>query len=159
MAYQKLQVGTGIAVIPDDDIDIPAVSGPAVDSTQTSTPPLGTVLVDTTQDFTAIVGLVGSTVISNGGIARVASVTSATALQLDAAITDTSGADLAYQIYVGAVNNGCVLYVGNTGNLRVLTSSGADLTFVGIPAGSFVPVQVKRVFATDTTATDIIALW
>lgn len=159
MAYQKLQVGTGIAVIPDDDIDIPAVSGPAVDSTQTSTPPLGTVLVDTTQDFTAIVGLVGSTVISNGGIARVASVTSATALQLDAPITDTSGTNLAYQIYVGAVNNGCVLYVGNTGNLRVLTSSGADLTFVGIPAGSFVPVQVKRVFATDTTATDIIALW
>ena len=159
MAYQKLQVGTGIAVIPSDTIDIPAVSGPAVDSTQTSTPPLGTVLVDNTQDFTAIVGLVGSTVISNGGIARVASVTSPTALQLDAAITDTGGTNLAYQIYVGAVNNGCVLYVGNTGNLRVLTSSSADLTFVGIPAGSFVPVQVKRVFAAGTTATDIIALW
>ena len=33
MAYQKLQVGTGIPVIPSDTIDIPAVSGPAVDST------------------------------------------------------------------------------------------------------------------------------
>ena len=159
MAYQKLQVGTGIPVIPSDTIDIPAVSGPAVDSTQTSVPPLGTVLVDTTQDFTSIVGLVGSTVVTNGGIARVASITSATALVLDASITDTGGAVLTYQIYVGATNPGCVLYVGNTGNLRVLTSSNADLTFVGIPAGSFVPVQVKRVFVAGTTATDIIALW
>jgi hypothetical protein len=56
-------------------------------------------------------------------------------------------------------NQGCVLYAGNTGNVRVLTAGNDDVTFVGIPAGSFVPVQVKRVFATDTTATDILALW
>jgi len=158
MAYQKLQVGTGIAVIPSDTIDIPAVSGPVVDSTMSQSPPSTTVLVDDTQDFTAIVGLVGSPVIVGTGIARVASVTNATTITLDDGILDLAAA-VGYKIYVGATNPGCVLYVGNTGNLRVLTSSNADLTFVGIPAGSFVPVQVKRVFATNTTATDIIALW
>ena len=157
MAYQKLQVGTGIAVIPSDTIDIPAVSGPVVDSTMSQIPPTTSTIVDDTQDFTTIVGLVGSPVIVGTGIARVASVASATSITLDAAIA--GAAAVGYKIYVGATNPGCVLYVGNTGNLRVLTTSGADLTFVGIPAGSFVPVQVKRVFATDTTATDIIALW
>ena len=157
MAYQKLQVGTGIPVIPSDTIDIPAVSGPAVDSTMSQAPPNASTIVDATQDFTTIVGLVGSTVIVGTGIARVASVVSAASIALDTAIAGTTA--VPYQIYVGATNPGCVLYVGNTGNLRVLTSSNADLTFVGIPAGSFVPVQVKRVFATNTTATDIIALW
>lgn len=157
MAYQKLQVGTGIAVIPSDTIDIPAVSGPVVDSTMTQNPPTESTILDDTQDFTTIVGLVGSPVIVGTGIARVAGVASATSITLDAAIA--GAAAVGYKIYVGATNPGCVLYVGNTGNLRVLTTSNADLTFVGIPAGSFVPVQVKRVFSTDTTATDIIALW
>jgi hypothetical protein len=31
--------------------------------------------------------------------------------------------------------------------------------FVGVPAGSFMPVQVIRVFATDTVPTDILACW
>lgn len=157
MAYQKLQVGTGIPVIPSNTIDIPAVSGPTVDSTMSQVPPNTSTIVDATQDFTTIVGLVGSTVIVGTGIARVASVVSAASIALDTAIAGTAA--VPYQIYVGATNPGCVLYVGNTGNLRVLTSSNADLTFVGIPAGSFVPVQVKRVFAAGTTATDIIALW
>jgi len=157
MAYQKLQVGTGIAVIPSDTIDIPAVSGPVVDSTMSQAPPDTSTIVDDTQDFTAIQGLVGSTVIVGSSIARVSAVGGATQITLDAAIAGTSA--VGYKIYVKDSNPGCVLYVGNTGNLRVLTSSGADLTFVGIPAGSFVPVQVKRVFDTGTTATDILALW
>lgn len=56
-------------------------------------------------------------------------------------------------------NLGCVLYVGGSGNLRVLTVGGDDVTFVNIPAGYSLPVQVVRVFATNTTATSIIALW
>lgn len=53
---------------------------------------------------------------------------------------------------------GCVLYVGTGGNLAVITHGGDTVTFVGILAGTFVPVQVKRVL-TATTADDIIALW
>ena len=157
MAYQKLQVGTGIAVVPSDTIDIPAVSGPVVDSTMTQVPPTTSIIVDSTQDFTAIQGLVGSTVIVGSSIARVASVPSATQITLDAAIAGTAA--VPYKIYVKDSNPGCVLYVGGAGNVRVLTSSGADLTFVGIAAGTFMPVQVKRVYASDTTATDIVALW
>ncbi len=157
MAYQKLQVGTGIAVIPNDTIDIPAVSGPAVDSTMSQTPPSTSTIVDATQDFTTIVGLVGSPVIVGTSIARVASVANATTIALDSAI---AGAAIAgYKVYVGATNPGCVLYTGSGGDIRVLTSSGADLTFTGTVAGTFLPVQVKRVFDTDTDATDIIALW
>lgn len=157
MAYQKLQVGTGIAVVPSDTIDIPAVSGPVLDSTMTQVPPTTSLLVDSTQDFTAIQGLVGSTIVIGSSIARVSSVNNATTLTLDAAIAGTSA--VGYKIYVKDSNSGCVLYVGGAGNVRVLTSSGADLTFVGIAAGTFMPVQVKRVYATDTTATDIVALW
>ena len=59
----------------------------------------------------------------------------------------------------GSGNNGCVLYVGGAGNVRVLTVGGDDVTFVGLAAGQFIPVQVKRVYATSTTATNIVALW
>ena len=54
---------------------------------------------------------------------------------------------------------GCVLYVGTGGILRVLTAAGDDITFQNIPNGTFLPVQVIRVFASDTTALNIVALW
>jgi hypothetical protein len=54
---------------------------------------------------------------------------------------------------------GCVLYIGTGGILRVLTAGGDDITFTNIPNGTFLPVQVIRVFASDTTALNIIALW
>ena len=54
---------------------------------------------------------------------------------------------------------GCVLYVGTGGILRVLTAGGDDVTFQGVPNGTFIPVQVVRVFATTTTANNIVALW
>jgi len=56
-------------------------------------------------------------------------------------------------------NNGCVLFVGGAGNLKVRTVGGDDVTFNGINTGAFIPVQVVRVFATGTSATNIIALW
>ena len=59
----------------------------------------------------------------------------------------------------GLGNNGNVLYVGNTGNLKVMTVGGDEVTFFNIQGGSFLPIQVLRVFATGTTASNIIALW
>jgi hypothetical protein len=56
-------------------------------------------------------------------------------------------------------NNGCVLFVGGAGNIKVKTIGGDEVTFQGINTGAFIPVQVLRVFATGTTATNIIALW
>jgi hypothetical protein len=55
-----------------------------------------------------------------------------------------------------------VLYVGTAAagaTLKVRTAGGDDATFVNIPQGSFIPVQVKRVYDTGTTASDILALF
>ena len=52
-----------------------------------------------------------------------------------------------------------MLYVGGAGNLKVLTVGGDEVTLTAVPVGTFVPVNVLRVFATGTTATNIVALW
>lgn len=52
-----------------------------------------------------------------------------------------------------------VIYVGATGNVRVLTANGDDVVFVGVPTGAVVPVQVLRVFATNTTATSLVRVY
>jgi hypothetical protein len=52
-----------------------------------------------------------------------------------------------------------VLYVGVGGNLRVLTAGGDDVVFYNLNDGVFLPVNVLRVFDTDTTADSIVALW
>ena len=57
------------------------------------------------------------------------------------------------------INNGCTLYVGGTGDVRVLTAGGDDVIFSAVPAGTFMPVNVVRVYATNTTATNIVAMW
>ena len=53
----------------------------------------------------------------------------------------------------------CVIYVGTSGNLKVRTAGGDDVTFNNIQSGSFLPINVVRVFSTGTTATNIVALW
>ena len=156
MAYQKLQAGRALAVINSNSINIPDVGGPTVTSTMSQAPPSNVTLVDNTQDFTAMTGLVGSTVIVNGtAISRVESVTNATSIVLEDAILTTSQD---YVIYFEDTN-GCVLYAGSGGNIRVLTTGNDDVTFVGVAPGAFIPVQVKRVFASGTGPSDIVALW
>jgi hypothetical protein len=56
-------------------------------------------------------------------------------------------------------NNGCVLYIGSEGSVKVKTAGGDILTFEGAYSGQFFPVNVIQVFSTGTTASDIIALW
>lgn len=50
------------------------------------------------------------------------------------------------------------LYVGQTGNVRVRTISGQEVTFANLQGGVFYPIRIQRVFATGTTASDIIGL-
>lgn len=59
----------------------------------------------------------------------------------------------------GGKNNGCVLYIGSAGDIRVETVGGDDVTFKGVNAGQFFPVNVVKVFSTGTTADEIVALW
>lgn len=50
------------------------------------------------------------------------------------------------------------LYVGTGGNIQVTTAGGTTLTFTNVQGGSYLNVQVKRVWSTSTTASGIIAL-
>lgn len=65
------------------------------------------------------------------------------------AITPADGADLAIQAKA--------IYVGGTGALKVDTVDGSTLTFAAVPVGFF-PVRVRRVYATGTTATNLIGV-
>ena len=154
MAYQKLQVGLGVNVIPSDTINIPNVAGPTQSGTVTSV--VTNELKDTEAGFTnALVGYIVYNNVTNV-IATVTSVTDANTLVLSADIMLVNSES--YTLYADD-NAGCVLYVGEAGGLRVLTSSGSDITFTGVLAGSFIPVQVKRVFSNGTDAASILALW
>jgi len=157
MAYQKLQVERALEVIPSDTINIPNVSGAVLSGTTSQAAPVATQLVDDTQDFTLIQGLVGSIVYLTGGVATVTGITNANTLDLSAGVANT-GTTEAYTIYADA-NQGCVLYTGTGGNIKVLTAGNDEVTFTGTAAGAFIPVQVKRVFATPAPPAGIIALW
>jgi len=51
------------------------------------------------------------------------------------------------------------LYIGTTGNVAVKNDAGTSVTFVGVPAGAILPVAVQYVMSTNTTASDIVALF
>lgn len=50
------------------------------------------------------------------------------------------------------------LWVGTGGDVRLRGVNGQPVTFVGVPSGFIIPVRASRVFATGTTAADIVAL-
>ena len=52
-----------------------------------------------------------------------------------------------------------VIYVGGSGNVKVRTAQGTDVTFNAVSAGTVVPVQVVRVWSTGTTATSMLAIF
>ena len=51
-----------------------------------------------------------------------------------------------------------ILYIGGAGNVNVRTALGIDLVFVGVPAGTFLPIVVDMVYSTSTTASNILIL-
>jgi hypothetical protein len=50
------------------------------------------------------------------------------------------------------------IYVGATGNLRVMMRGGQTVTFNGVVAGVVHPLEVVMVYSTGTTATGIIII-
>jgi len=151
MAYQKLQVERALTVIASDTINIPNVAGPTVSGTTDGV--TANKLVDSTASFTS--NILGYIVYSGTQVATVTAVDDATTLSLSADIM-ISGEN--YTLYADD-NNGCVLYAGAGGNIKVLTAGNDEVTFTGTAAGAFIPVQVKRVFATPAPPAGIIALW
>lgn len=51
------------------------------------------------------------------------------------------------------------LYIGTAGNVTLVTIGGSVITFSNVQSGSILPVRTTRVNATNTTATNIVALY
>ncbi len=156
MAYQKLQAGRAWSVNTSDNTDIPDIgtAGP----TGTTTSGSATQLIDSNATFLTS-GVKLNMIIVNttdNTQAVVIGIENDTTLTVSANIFAASGK--AYEIY-GGHQEGAVLYIGTAGNLKVTTVAGDEVTFQGINTGAFFPVHVKKVWATGTSASNIIALW
>lgn len=69
-----------------------------------------------------------------------------------AAVTPNDSTDLS------AVTRG--LYVGVGGNIRViLDKDDASVNFIGVVAGSVLPLRIKRVLSSGTSASSLVALY
>lgn len=160
MAYQKLQANTAINVAISDNYDIPnpgsqVVSG-TVDAFATAA-----VLEDSTVDFIAKGVKVGDIVYntSTATAPTVSVVRSVAANTLTLADNIMSAIGNTYRVFRPQENRGCVLYVGVGGTLKVLTAGNDIVELTGVLAGSYVPIQVKRVFDVAGTVTDVVGLW
>lgn len=163
MAVQKKTYTRAIAVIPSDNNDIPnpalqilsGVSNPGGSSPfflvgSISFDNLGIQPGDIVYNLT---GQSAATIISYpiGG----------NLLELNADIFTSIGES--FIIYAGTQNDGskggCVIYSGTGGNFIADTLGGDQTSFVGIPSGQIVPVQVKKVYATGIGSGNLVALW
>ena len=155
MAYQKLQGYRAWNVNKSDNTDIPniGIAGPSGTTTSAATKQL----IDSNANFTAESVQTGMIVVNttDGTQTTVLSIENTTTLNVT---NDIMANAEAYQIYDGN-QEGAVLYIGTAGNLKVTTAGGDEITFQGVNTGTFFPVNVVKVFATGTSADNIIALW
>tara|TARA_Y100000817_G_scaffold276882_1_gene238669 strand:- start:2981 stop:3460 length:480 start_codon:yes stop_codon:yes gene_type:complete len=159
MAYQKLQTGRALEVIYSDTINIPNIADVHATGVVSAAPPgPPPQLVVASGDFLTSVK-VGDIVYNTTAktVATVTGVVDDVTLNLSAATVTAADEFVIY----GDTNNGCVLYLGGAGNLRVVTVGGDDVLMTGVLAGTYVPMNVMRVKTTDTTvaASVILAMW
>ena len=160
MAYQRLQVTRALPVhatttginIPDPDFA--GISGTNATS---GTSKLTVAAADTFTANTVQTGFIVENV-STGAYARVTAIDSGTQLSLSGNIFTAAGDT--YQIYSQSTR-GCILYVGGTGDLKVVTAAGDVVTYKAVQEGTFLPIQVIRIVTLSGTglAADFIAHW
>lgn len=51
------------------------------------------------------------------------------------------------------------IYVGVAGDIVAVDANDVAVTFKGAAAGTIIPIRAKRINATSTTATDLVALY
>lgn len=156
MAYQKLQVSRAIPVYKNDTYNFPNPS--MKKSSSTITGGTTTTLIDSTADFITLGVMIGDLIwnTTTNTYSIVTGITNATTLTVADAILAATNT---YSLYGYNTYEGAVLYVGGAGNIAVETFGGDVVTFNGVNAGQFLPVQVMKVKSTNTTATNIVALW
>ena len=145
-----------MSVVKSDTIEIPNPAVESISSSATGTTP--NKLVDSAGDFENKNIEAGDIIYNttDSTVATVTAVDSATVLSISA---DIMASGEAYRIFRPDGNQGCVLYVGGAGDIKVETVGGDEVVFAGVLAGSFIPVQVVKLFSTSTTATNVVALW
>lgn len=62
-------------------------------------------------------------------------------------------------VFPSGTNRTRGILVGVSGDLNVIMASGTTALLKAVTAGVVHPLSVKRILATDTTATDIVALY
>ena len=162
MAYQRLQVSEGLAVIPSDTVPIPDPATEVISGTADFS--VAGVLTDTAPTAFTTAGIQTNAIVYNV-TAGIAYYVTAVTDDLNLALSPSSagGAADEYVIY-NAATKACTLYVGVAGALIVQMASQRDaantdtVTFQNVPSSSFLPILVTRV-ATATVASNIIALW
>lgn len=154
--YQKLQTSVGLNIVSTDNADIPSVG---IVEVGTATSVVANQLVDAAATFQTNNVQVGDVVYNNVTLqaATVTRIVNQTTIELNANIFLVVGE--AYTLYAQNDKNACVLFIGTGGKLRVITAGGQDVIFDSILGGTFLPVQVLKVFQTGTTATNLVALW
>ena len=60
---------------------------------------------------------------------------------------------------IDLTNASRALYIGREGNVSVVMVSGQSVSFKNVAAGTILPLRVQRVNASNTTASEIVALW
>tara|TARA_R100000988_G_scaffold103827_1_gene85834 strand:- start:2645 stop:3142 length:498 start_codon:yes stop_codon:yes gene_type:complete len=159
--FPQNQASFAINVIPSDTINIPQ---PYIVRQSANTSNIGFTLIDAGGQFlgdgTRVAAIQEGDVVYNtttGDVATVASVDSDSQLTLSAAIFTATPQN--YQIYQGNSNpNSFLLYVGTGGDISIETSAAASVVLKNVGNASFIPINTGRVNASNTTATDIIAL-
>lgn len=51
------------------------------------------------------------------------------------------------------------LYVGGAGNIAIVMRDGTTATLSSVPAGTFIPIRLKRINSTNTTATNMVGFY
>jgi hypothetical protein len=163
MANARIQPSRALTAYKSDFADIPY---PAVAETGTNSG-TGATLTDASKDFVALNIYAGNIVYNTTpGFEAAATIignpspTTPDTLQLNDAIMNAGNSYIIYQSspQAGGQNTGCVLYIGTGGDVTVTTAGGDIVTFVAVQNGSFLPVQVLKVWDSGTSA-DILALW
>lgn len=160
MKFLKTHYGRAINVIPSDTVNIPNPAGLGKEGVADGVD--ANLLVDTTANFTT--NLLGAIVVNttNNTIANVVGLYDQYRLILDADIFP-AGTE-SYAIYNSDNNQGCAIYIPaqDPDTLEVLTVGGDIITFNGCGnknSDSILPVNVLKVFSSETVLTDLIALW
>lgn len=163
MANVRIQPGRALEVIPSDFSDVPF---PAPNTSGTVSALVPNQLIDASKNFVTLGVYAGDIVYSSTGLSATVqanpSAATPTVLLLNNDIFSVAAIDT-YTIYqssaqAGGQNTGCVLYVGGTGDLIVTTTGHDIVTLASVPTGSFIPVQVLKVWSA-TSASKIVALW